>query len=73
MVASSSEISKIRMKKQIWRPIIFYPLYMGNCETCNFFFQSAISPVRKIKIIHVNSEMESWKVAIFDGFLIFKK
>ena len=50
----------------------FFPSYIGHYETCNFIFKSAISPVRKIKIIHVNSEMESWKVALFMVFSYLK-
>ena len=64
--------SEIRMKKQIWLPIIFSRRISVIAKPA-IFFQSAIYPVRKTKIMHLNSEMESWKVALFYGFLIFKK
>ena len=33
-----------------------------------FFFQLAISLVIKVQIIHIISEMESWRVALFGRF-----
>ena len=58
----------------IWTiDLSFFPAICRSLRNLQFFFQSAISPVRKIKIIHVSNEMESWKVALLDGSLIFKK
>ena len=50
----------MRMKKQVWRPIIF-SWHISVIAKPAIFFQSAISPIRKIKIIHVNSEMKAEK------------
>ena len=55
------------------RILSFFPAIYRSLRNLQFFFQSAISTVRKVKIIHVNSEMKSWKVALFDGFLILQK
>ena len=56
---NNSSSSSNKNEKQNLKSNHFFPPYIGHCENCNFFFQSTISSVRKIIIIHVNSEMES--------------
>ena len=55
-------------KKKILTSYKFVYFVCRSLRNLQFFFQLAISLVIKVQIIHIISEMESWKVVLFGGF-----
>ena len=57
----NASFSRNKNKKTNLTSYKFVPSYFAHCETCNFF-------LNKVQIIHIISEMESWKCLLLVVF-----